>query len=100
MDFGETYIQGLVEFYSVEQIRGFWKQALDAMMSRSTENIHISGTSFEGQSGTGVVLSSPAEQSAFCTACAIAIRRLGGDNSVPAASLGTGVDFSQRAVEP
>ena len=98
MDFGPNLIDYLVEFYSAQQIRTFWKEAGDALMSRSTCLIHIKDTSFKGQTSTGIALATPQEQQAFMAACKQALNRLEGVTSIDAAQLATGVDFSRRPV--
>lgn len=98
MDIGSAFIASLVEFYTVVQIRDLWRQAAEAMMSKQTVNIHLSGTSFEAQSGTGIPLNTSLEQATFISACKAAIAQLEGNTAVPVSQLGTGVDFSQRAV--
>jgi len=98
VDFGPTFIDYLVEFYPENQIRAFWKEAGDALISRSTCLIHITGTAFKGQSSTGVNLATPAEQQAFMAACKQAINRLDGTTALDPSQLATGIDFSRRPV--
>lgn len=98
MDYISALVESLVEFYTVEQIRDFWKQTADAMMARTTVNLHFNNTAFEGQSGSAITLSTPQEQAAFIGACKQAIAQLEGSTAVPVSALGTGVDFSNRAV--
>lgn len=99
MGIGTALINYLVEFYSVDEIKAFWKQAGDALVSRSTTVIHITGTSFEGQSSNGMALSTPQECQEFMAACEAAIARKSETTSLDPARLGTQVDFSRRAVQ-
>lgn len=98
MDFGTIFIDYLVEFYNSDQIRAFWKEAGDALISRSTCLIHITGTAFEGQSSNGITLASPAEQQAFMAVCKHALNRLAGTTALDPSQLATGIDFSRRPV--
>lgn len=99
MDLGPAFIDYLVEFYPEIQIRAFWKEAGDALISRSTCLIHITGTGYKGQSSTGINLATPAEQQAFMFACKQAIARLNGTTTVDPSQLATGIDFSRRPVQ-
>lgn len=99
MDFGPAFIDYLVEFYAENQIRGFWKEAGDALMSRSTCLIHIAETDYQGASSKGIALATAAEQQAFMSACKQAIARINGTKTVDPNQLGTGVDYSRRAVQ-
>lgn len=99
MDIGPALIDYLVEFYNEEQIRGFWKEAGDALVSRSTCLIHITGTSFQGQSSQGIALATSAEQSAFMSICKQAIAQIAGVAvTIRPEQLATGVDYSFRPV--
>lgn len=87
-------VQYLKKFYTVEQIEAFWKQAGDALMTRSTTLIHLTNQSAEGGSMGGLALSTPEEQQAFMAACREAIRLKGeGASGVSPDSLGTNVVF-------
>lgn len=99
MDFGPVFIDYLVEFYSATQIRAFWKEAGDALMSRSTVLIHITGTTFKGETSSGINLATTAEQQAFMAACKAALNRLDGTTSIDANRLAVGIDFSRRFVQ-
>lgn len=99
MDIGTALLDYLVEFYNEEQIRTFWRQAGDALASRSTCLIHITGGSFQGQSNSGMNLATAAEQSAFMQVCKQAIARINGvAPTVRPEQLATTVDFSHRPV--
>lgn len=93
-------VNALAEFYSAEEIRGFRKQCLAALAGRSTEILHINALSEDGQSSTGIALSSPEEIEDFMNACEAAERRLAGSTDVDPDDLGTGKDFSYRMVDP
>ncbi len=94
----DALVASLVEFYTPEQIRGFWKQTADARMARVAVNIHINSTTFEGQTGAGMTLSTLAEQDDFIQACRAALAEKEGTPLVSSRSLGVGVDFSQSCV--
>ena len=98
MDLGPALISYLVEFYPANQIRGFWKQAGDALMSKSTCLIHTTQTGYEGQTSQGIMLTTAAEQTAFMDACQTAINKLEGATSIDPSRLATGIDFSRRPV--
>lgn len=89
----------LVEFYEVAQIKAFWKQVGDALLSRSSTTVHLTSSTVEGASASGLVLSTPAEQQAFMASCREALRQLNEeDQSTDPASLGHSTDFSRRPV--
>lgn len=89
-------ITSLMEFYSVDQIRGFWKQAFEAKASRATQVVIVTNTGFEGQTSSGINLASPEEIAAFITACQAAIKKIQGDTSTSPENLGTPVSFAGR----
>jgi len=96
----QALIDSLVEFYDATEIRGFWKQALDALISRSATVIHISSMSEDGQASAGIALSTQAEIRGFIETCKAAIAQLEGDNLVDPDTLGRGTDWSRRRVLP
>lgn len=99
MDIGPALLDYLVEFYNEEQIRSFWKEAGDALASRSTCLIHITGTSFQGQSSSGIALATSAEQAAFMSLCKQAIAQISGvAATIRPEQLATGIDYSYRPV--
>lgn len=99
MDIGPALLDYLVEFYNEDQIRSFWKEAGDALASRSTCLIHITGTSFQGQSSNGINLATPAEQAAFMTLCKQALAQISGvAATIRPEQLATGIDYSYRPV--
>lgn len=93
-----TLVASLKEFYGEPQIREMWKEVLQALVSRVQAPVQITSSTFEGGSGTGMVVTGPQEMRDFIEACRQAIRELGGDTSVAPEALGTGVDFSGRCV--
>lgn len=99
MDTSSALISSLVEFYSAAQIRGFWKDAADALMSRSTVLIHINSTGFAGSSSGGMALSTPEEIGSFIGACKAALNQIEGTTTVDPTTLGTGVDYSRRTLQ-
>jgi hypothetical protein len=99
VDPADALVVSLVEFYNVDQIRGFWKEAADALMSKSTCLIHITSTGFAGQNSSGMTLSTSQEISAFINACRKAIAQKEGTTTVDPASLGTGIDFSRAILQ-
>ena len=99
MDIQAALIASLVEFYSVEQIREFWRLAAYALMTRATEVVTITGTTFGSQSSTGLALGTPEEKANFIAACRAAIDRIQGTTTVDPSTLGTGVDFSRHIVQ-
>ena len=98
MDLGPTFISYLVEFYPANQIRGFWKQAGDALISKSTCLIHTTQTGYEGQTSQGITLATSEEQQAFMNACQAAIHQLEGTTSIDPNRLATGIKFNFRPV--
>lgn len=94
---GAELVDYLVEFYTAEQIRAFWKQAGDAMAARVSTVIHINAGAQDGRSHSGIALATPAEFRDFMGACKAAVAELEG-TGVPAGSLGASADFSQRYV--
>lgn len=99
MDTSSALIASLVEFYPASQIRAFWKEAAEALMSRSTVLIHINTTGFQGTSSGGLTLSTPQEIASFIGACKAAIAQIEGTTTVDPSTLGTGIDFSQRTLQ-
>lgn len=96
----QVLIDSLVEFYDETEIRGFWKQALDALVSRSSTIIHINSMSEDGQASGGIALSTPGEIRGFIETCKGAIAKLEGNNPVDPDTLGRGTDWSHRRVLP
>ena len=96
--FNAETVAFLVEFYKPGEIRAFWKQVGEALMSRSQTIVQVTSSSFEGGSATGMALNTPAEQQSFMSACREALRQLEGTTTVDPATLGTPVDFSRRMV--
>lgn len=99
MNFGPAYIDYLVEFYPENQIRAFWKEAGDALISRSTCLIQITKTGYKGQSSEGLALATPEEQQAFMSACKAAIDRIHGKTTVDPSQLGTSVNYSMQILQ-
>lgn len=98
MNVGPALIDYLVEFYAVAEIRAFWKQAGDALMTRSTVLIHINKTKYGDQEAEGLNLATPAEQTAFMEACKAAINRLEGGSGYNPSQHSAMTDFSRRYV--
>lgn len=98
MDVQSAIVQSLKEFYSVTEIRQFWKQAADALMSGMTTMIVINQTGFEGQTSAGIQLSTQEEKASFITACKMAINQLNGVSGVDPSSLGSPVSFAGRVL--
>lgn len=87
--------QGLAEFYTVEQIRGFWKAVLDATLEKNTDNIVINASAKpDGRSSQGISLSTQKEQEEFMEDCKAAIAfKTQATSSGP-----TYTDFSQAMI--
>ncbi len=91
----------LVEFYTLEQVREMWQQALAALASRSTEVVHINSVSQgDGNSSSGFNLSSALEIRAFIESCQAAARQLDpeAEGGADPSGLGHSVDFRQHPV--
>jgi hypothetical protein len=90
--------RSLAKYYIKTEIEDFEKQALDALLSRSTTTIHVSTMSQGGESSSGIVLSTPQQQRDFIETAQAAIRIIDGDDEVLAEDMGPGIDFSQKPV--
>lgn len=99
MDVQSALILSLVEFYPEDSIRSLWKQAAEALTSRSTSAITINATTFDGQTSSGIALSDPNEIANFISACSAAIKKIRGDTSVDPSDLGTPVSFASRVLQ-
>lgn len=93
-----TVVDYLVEFYPAGKIREFYKQVGDALLARSSVNIHINSSGRDGTSHSGISLTTQQEQKSFMESCKLAIQKLEGTQSVDPSTLGTVVNFSQRSV--
>lgn len=96
MDVQSALILSLVEFYPAASIRDLWKQASDALASRSTSAITINATTFDGQTSSGIALAGANEMANFIGACIAALKKIGADTTSDPAELGSGIDFSRR----
>lgn len=66
--------KGLAEFYTVQEIRGFWKQVLEASLERTSVNVIINASAKpDGRSSQGISLATLAEQESFMADCQMAI---------------------------
>lgn len=99
MDVSSALIKSLVKFYPVAQIEAMWKQAADALASRSLSAITITATGFDGQTSSGIALSGPDEIANFIGACEAAIAQINGTTTTDSSNLGTGVTFGRRYLQ-
>jgi len=99
VDVQSALIESLVKFYPVASIEALWKQALDALTSRSTSAITINAPGFDGQTSSGIALSGPDEIANFIGACKAAIKQINGDTTTDSSNLGTGVSFGRRYLQ-
>ncbi len=98
MSADSVLVASLVEFYSAEEIRGFWQTVFQARMARVTKVVAITSHSADGATASGMVLNSPQEMDSFIAACRQAIANLGDDGTTLPESLGSSVDFSGHPV--
>ena len=99
MDVQSALILSLVKFYPVAQIEAMWRQALDALVSRSTSTLTITGTTFDGSTSTGMVLNTPEEIANFISACEAAVNQINGVTTANPADLGTPPSFACRTLQ-
>lgn len=105
MAYDHIIVDSLREFHTEEEIRGFWAEALDALLERRTGNVVINNQARDGQSDSGVVLKNEKEIRDFIETCKEAIRRIqaeeAGDDEIDEidpGSMGRGTDRSQRTI--